>query len=521
MKDLNLSEFTYDFLKEDEEVEKKEMGKYKVVIADDDDEVHRVTKMILKDFSFEDNSLEILDTYSGEETKRILKANPDIAILFLDVVMESSHSGLEVVEYLREELKNTSTRIILRTGQPGEAPEEQVIRDYDINDYRLKTELTVKRLNTTIYSALRSYRDIVKLQKHKKGLEKIIKTSSRLFEHSTLEEFLTSVLVELSNFQKNSPEIMFIREDSLELTNGFVTVKKKNQNTIIAATGKYEKFIGQDVEGIIDLKSVNLWINSKDKSKEIVNNIEQGIIVKSSGASHSNNYIFIEGNNEKFDVELINLFLANYSIALDNYILNNIVNLTQKELVLALAKIVESHFMDSDKHVSRTSEMMYNFALFNNFSFTESELFKAASTMHDLGQIVIDDTMLLKAGKLTKDEFEIVKTHTTQGYRILSKSDSEVLKIAAEIALNHHEKYDGTGYPLGKKNKEIPLNARMFAIIDVFDAMTNDKVYKGACKQEEAIAYLSKEKGKHFDPMLVDCFLDNLDEILKWKGGNI
>jgi len=515
MEKFDLDNFEYDFLKEDDVKEEKFTKTYKVIIADDDEEVHRVTKMILKDFHFENRKLEIIDTYSGEETKKKIKENPDTAILFLDVVMETSHSGLEVVEYLRNELKNYMTRIVLRTGQPGEAPEEKIIRDYDINDYRLKTELTVKRLNTTIYSALRNYRDLSNLEKHKFGLEKIIKTSARLFEHNSFEDFLTSILKELSNFQKANPEIMYIREEVLDLSNGFVTVEKKNKNIIIAATGKFEKYIGQEIETVADLSFINRWINSKPEQVGVVNTVEEGIIVQSNGISHINNYIFIEGSNDTFDLELINLFLSNYSIALDNYILNNMINSTQRELIFALGKIVESHFEESDSHIMRVSEMMYEFALCNNFSYTESEVLKTASTMHDLGNIALKDDLLLKPGKLTDEEFELVKSHTTQGYRILNKSKEEVLKIAAEIALNHHEHYDGTGYPAGKKEREIPLNARMLGIIDVFDAMTHKKIYKEALSKEEAIAYLNRQKEKQFDPILVDLFLNNLNKIVK------
>ena len=197
---------------------------YKIVVADDDEEVHRVTNMILRGFSFEGRSLQIIDTYTGAETISVFQSTPDIAILFLDVVMEKDHSGLEVVKTIREELNNSSTRIILRTGQPGEAPEEEVIRDYDINDYRLKTELTANRLKTTLYSALRNYRDIRKIEKHKTGLEKIIKTTSKIFENNTLKDFLTSILEELSNFQQDNPDILYISGHPAELTHGLVTV---------------------------------------------------------------------------------------------------------------------------------------------------------------------------------------------------------------------------------------------------------------------------------------------------------
>jgi len=515
MKKWDADDLVLDFLEDDiEEEEVVATGYYKVIIADDDDEIHRVTKMILRDFYFEGKKLEFIDTYSGDETMRVLEEHPDTAIVLLDVVMERSHAGLEVVEYLRNVLKNNLTRIVLRTGQPGEAPEEKIIRDFDINDYRLKTELTVKRLNTTLYSALRNYRDLRRLERHRNGLEKIIQTSARLFEHNSLKEFLTSILDELSNFHSEKTDMLYIREGADRESSGFVTMERRNKNTIVAGTGKYESFVGMEIETIPDLNFINRWMHGEKEDGAIIHGVEEGVIIKSNGKSHLSNYIFIEGEKAGFDMELIHIFLANYSIALDNYILNNMVNTTQKEIVFALGEIVDSHFEETGSHVKRISEMMYQFALCNHYSYSECEVVKVASTMHDLGKIAIPDSIIKKPGRLDTDEFETIKTHTTHGYKILSKSDLEVLKIAADIALNHHEKYDGSGYPAGKTGKEISLNARMLSIVDVFDAMTHRRIYKEAAPVEEVLAYINSQKGTHFDPNLVDVFMSNLNVIL-------
>ncbi len=254
--------------------------------------------------------------------------------------------------------------------------------------------------------------------------------------------------------------------------------KSRNKNTIVAATGKYENFVGKEVEAIPDLSFINKWMHNDKDPGAIIHSVDDGVIIQSSGKSHLSNYIYIEGEKSGFDMDLIQLFLSNYSIALDNYILNNMVNTTQKEIVFALGEIVDSHHEETGSHVKRLSEMMYQFCLCNHYSYSESEIVKVASTMHDLGKIAIPDKILKKPGKLDAEEFDVIKSHTTHGYKILSNSDLEVLKIAADIALNHHEKFDGSGYPAGKKGREIPLNARMLSIVDVFDAMTHRRVYK-------------------------------------------
>ncbi|MBI9012827.1 MAG: DUF3369 domain-containing protein [Clostridiales bacterium] len=507
------TDLTFDFLVDEEEVEEEIKEFYKIIIADDDEEIHRVTKVILRYFNFEGKALEFIDTYSGEETKIALKENPDTAIIFLDVVMETSDSGLKVAKYLRDDLENKLTRIVLRTGQPGEAPEEDVIRLYDINDYRLKTELTVKRLHTTLYSSLRNYRDLQTLEKNKRGLEKIIKASASLFEHNTLDDFLVTILNELSNFNYDPIEMLYIREDNSDLSDGMVILEQSSLNKVIAATGKFSHFINQEIEMIGELNFIKQWITNSESSEELIHELDNGFIIESRGKSHSNNYIYIEGKKAGLDFQLINLFLSNFSIALDNYILNNMLQATQKEIVFALAETVESHFEETGSHIKRISEMMYQFSLCKRYSYGECELLKLASTMHDLGKIAIPDKILKKPGKLTEDEFEIMKTHTNHGYRILKNPNLPVIKMAAEIALNHHEKFDGTGYPAGKKGLDIPLNARMMAIVDVFDAMTHKRIYKDAVPVEETIGYINSQRGMHFDPELVDVFMNNLQKI--------
>ena len=162
------------FADDDDENEVDDLGSWKVLIVDDEPEVHAVTKLALNDFSLNGKTLEFISAYSGEEAKAIFNTHSDIAVVLLDVVMETDDAGLKVAEYVRNELDNHFTRIILRTGQPGQAPEKDVIINYDINDYKSKTELTAQKLFTVIIAALRSYRDIIVIEENRRGLEKII-----------------------------------------------------------------------------------------------------------------------------------------------------------------------------------------------------------------------------------------------------------------------------------------------------------------------------------------------------------
>ncbi|MBW2220525.1 MAG: hypothetical protein JRF40_13720, partial [Deltaproteobacteria bacterium] len=140
-----------------EQQESLYLPEWKIIIADDQEEIHTVTKLVLDDFSFEGRKLKFLNAYSGKETKQLVSDNNDIAFILLDVVMETDDAGLEVVRYIREELKNNIVQIVLNTGQPGQVPEHEVITKYAINDYKSKTEFNAKKLITSITSALRAY----------------------------------------------------------------------------------------------------------------------------------------------------------------------------------------------------------------------------------------------------------------------------------------------------------------------------------------------------------------------------
>ncbi len=214
--ELNEKDFELDFLSGESDIKGKEkitLDPYIVVIADDDDEMHQATKLLLKKFLplRVVNSI-FIDTYTGDETIRVLNETTEIAVILLDVVMESKVAGLEVVDYIRKIQENHMIRIILRTGQPGEAPENKVIADYDINDYRLKSELTAQRLFTSMYEALRSYRDIMVLEHSRAALAKMIKMSSNLFSQQSMEDLYTCILDQLLCSKDTQPSAVYFRE---------------------------------------------------------------------------------------------------------------------------------------------------------------------------------------------------------------------------------------------------------------------------------------------------------------------
>ena len=180
------------FAEEDEVEEKPIEASWKILIVDDEIEIHNITKLALKDFTFENKLITFISAYSGKEAKEMLQAHRDIALILLDVVMETEEAGLEVVKYIRDILDNQIVRIILRTGQPGQVPEDVVIVSYDINDYKTKTELTNKKLFTTVVTALRAFRSLTQIEASKSELEKIAAASARFVPR----EFLRFLKIE-------------------------------------------------------------------------------------------------------------------------------------------------------------------------------------------------------------------------------------------------------------------------------------------------------------------------------------
>ena len=171
---------------------------WRVLIVDDDVDVHAVTRLALRNVSFQGRERELYSAYSGREAYEILRTTPDIALVLLDVVMETDGAGLILARRIREELHNSIVRVVLRTGQPGQAPEQRVIIEYDINDYKAKTELTTQKLFTTVISALRAYESLNMLERSRIGLGKILAGATNLYQIHSLREFASGVLNQVS-----------------------------------------------------------------------------------------------------------------------------------------------------------------------------------------------------------------------------------------------------------------------------------------------------------------------------------
>lgn len=489
------------------DVSGQDKEKWKIIIVDDAPEIHQLTRMVLSDFEFDGKCLEFLSAYSEDEAFQVIRDNPDMAIILLDVVMDQDDSGLKIVKYIREELKYHAVRIILRTGQPGQAPERMVITNYDINDYKEKTELTTQKLFTTVMAALRSFRDIMVIENNKIGLEKIIKSSAALFEPQSMGNFASGVLTQLTS-------ILNLHKNALHC-NSFAVTKGPEQIYVLAATGDYSY---RDSENIQDVVPPHVLMSIQDTFREKRSEFfDDHFCCYFQSKTGMENVIYFEGANKlnEWNRYLIEIYCSNVSVAFENIYLNEEVEHTQKEIIFTLGEIAETRSQETGYHVKRVAEYCKLIALGYGLAEEEAELIRLASSMHDVGKVAIPDAILNKPGKLTPVEFETIKLHSKYGYAMLNHSNRQIIKAAAIIAHEHHEKYNGQGYPNGLSGEDIHIYGRITALADVFDALGSDRAYKKAWPLEDILAYFREERGRHFDPLLVDVFFDSLPEILK------
>jgi len=493
------------FAEEGEEVVtvKAEKAPWKVLIVDDEKIVHDSTKIVLKDFMFDGRHVQFFSAYNSQEAKDILENEDDIAVILLDVVMETEDSGLRLVRYIRNELLNHLVRIVLRTGQPGQAPEESVVIEYDINDYKMKTELTLQRLITTILSALRSYKSLSEIERNRTALQKIVEATNMLHQKKSISNFVTCLISQLTSIYSISEHSFYAR--SLEDEKGIIK--------IFVGTGRYAKYSNTDIREIPNSKVSNL-IDLANSEEPFI--IEDGkFIGHHKSINGVDNYVYLEGIHdfEDIDLELFILFSTNISVAFDNIYLSDKLIETQKELIGRLCEVIETRSEETANHVKRVSNVAYFIAKKYGFSDERAELLRMVAPLHDVGKIGIPESILNKPARLTEEEFDFMKRHAIIGNSILKDSGLELLEAGAIVAKEHHERWDGKGYPQGLKGEDIHIYGRMVLIADIFDALSHDRVYKKAWEMSKVIDYFEVNKGKIFDPKLVEIFLEYIDEI--------
>lgn len=477
---------------------------WRVLIVDDDDQVHQITKLALSGFTFQDRKLELISALSGEEAKQILDSADDIAIALVDVVMETEHAGLDLVRHIRGGLNNKLIRLVLRTGQAGQAPEDIVIQEYEIDDYKEKTELTTQKLRTLLYSMLRAYRDLCTIDKQREGLRLVIQASANVQNTTTMKAYAAASLLQATSLLKLDVSAFY----------GVVQPTPEGEEssalTLAATGGDVNAYSECAYDRLPDIVFKRCHDAAKKKQSQ---SYEDAYVFFMADERGVNNLLYININTalSELDKQLLEIYMHNIGLTFENLSLLVDLKETSKELVYNLANAVEARSKETGAHVQRVSLVSEQLAILYGLSEYDTFMIKQASPLHDVGKVAIPDSILHKPGKLTEDEWYIMQKHVEYGVDILSRSKRKLILVAKEIAAYHHEKWDGTGYPNQLSGEDIPISGRITAIADVFDALGAKRSYKKPWPDEKIRKEILSQKGKHFEPVLVDLMLDNWD----------
>jgi len=287
-------------------------GVWNVLVVDDDEEIHSVTRLALSDLVVNEKSLNFIHAYSGIEALKIIESmGSSIAIILLDVVMESDDAGLNVARIMREDMRIMEPRIILRTGQPGYAPEEQVIKDYDINDYKTKTELTRSKLVTTIIASLRSYQQILTINQSRLGLQKIIVSAANLMEEHSVKSFCEGVVTQISS-------LIGLEAGGVVCAKaGSVLDKEDDGVYILGAAGEFAPYINERLDNLHNARIVK-FVNCCLQLKEHIFEKEFSVLYLNSSGYEAAVYLQIGKEINSIDQQLLEVFLSSISIGYEN-----------------------------------------------------------------------------------------------------------------------------------------------------------------------------------------------------------
>ncbi len=485
---------------------KTSLPSWKVLIVDDDDQVHAITKLILSDFEVDGRKLELHSAYSAHEAQSELESKNDFALILLDVVMETDTAGLDLVQWIREDNGNQLIRIILRTGQPGIAPESEVIARYRINDYKAKTELTQLKLFTAVTVALRSYQELLALERSREGFRKIVAASAYLFSNRSWDAFYEGLLLQLTSLLRLDEHSMYLHTDAIALKPEGAGLQ------VLAATGRFHSLKGSLWDAKISDELDRVIRKALELRKGLFES--QFFVEFFTTPEGRQNLVVVEGNSPfgELDRQMLQVFLSNAALANHNLALTLEIENAQKEIMYALGGLVEQRSLETGQHVRRVAELVAWISSQLGFLPVRVETLRLASALHDVGKVAVPDSILGKSGPLSEEERAIMAHHTISGWELL-KNRKGVLAVAAEIARSHHEHWDGSGYPDGLSGESIPLSGRITAAADVFDALFYPRSYKEAWAFEDILTYFEDEKGHKFDPKIVEIMMDNRESL--------
>ena len=451
----------------------------------------------------------LLEQYKevADETNLVSKTDPK------GVITYANEAFIRISGYSREELIGKPHNIVRDSSMPSSAFKDMwsTIK----NGKKWHGKITNRAKNGNTYTVDASVFPIV----DEKG--EIKEYIAIRYDITELERLKSILEEQLDDSNKTVEDKMLLLEQYESAIDKSALLSRTDLNGIITHINEtYSKVTGFSKKELIGHNHERVRVNdvpsyfyeelwSTIKAKKIWNGTIKNL-------SKNNKIIYLETTIVPIldrDNEVVEYMSIQYNVT-DIYNLKQEIVDTQKEVIQTMGAIGESRSKETGNHVKRVAEYSKLLALKYGLKLEEAELLKQASPMHDIGKVGIPDAILNKPAKLNSQEWKVMQTHAELGYEMLKHSDREILKAAAIVAMTHHEKFDGSGYPKGLRGDEIHIYGRITAVADVFDALGSDRVYKKAWKIDEILELLKEEKGKQFDPILIDVFLENIADFL-------
>lgn len=428
--------------------------------------------------------------------------------------MESPDAGLRLVQAARAGLANPSLRILLRTGQPGHAPELDIVRRYEIDAYEVKGTLTAQGLITRVIAALRCCALLRRMERNRAGAEALLRLTAELATQTEPIQFARATLGGLGDvLGDEGPARFFVPALGPR-------APRRIAHWVELAALRVEDRPANEPEGIAEA----LRAGRAPDGGHLLR-------LRAGAGPAAALWLGRPPDPSRVDPQLVELLERKLGALYAHLVGVARLVRTHEATVFALADLGEFRDTDTGAHVKRVAHTSACIAaqLAAVGAFAEeldAELIAAvgmASALHDIGKVSISDSILRKPGRLDPSERRIMEAHAAVGGRILGRAaahvgEPSVLSVAEEIAAGHHEWFDGRGYPRGLRAGEIPLSARITAVADVFDALTHARPYKEPWSEAQALAYIQDLRGQQFDPDVVDAFLIVV-EAPAWRAG--
>ncbi|MFG6448922.1 DUF3369 domain-containing protein [Roseateles sp. BYS180W] len=479
-----------------------------VLIVDDDPTVHQVTELALVGFEFAGRGLNFVNAYGGAEARTLLAQRDDIALVLLDVVMETEHAGLDLARYIREELRNQRMRIVLRTGQPGQAPEEQVIKNYDINDYKEKTELTKRKLTTVFYAALRAYRDLMIIEQSRQALRRSIDAITRVYDSHNLRQFASSVLEQVAHLLGYEAHGLCASRVS-----AYAASHAQGRLKVLAATTQYQGLLDDSEVQELPPKVHAALQRALDQCTGFFEDLRYVGYYRTSAGNESLLYMEFTDLIDAEVRELLEIFCANVAITYESLLMREEIEETQRSTVYIVGEAVQHRAKESGFHVQRVSEIAALLGQALGLPDAEVEQLRQAAPLHDVGKVGVSDSILDKPAVLDAQERQHMQLHAQIGYELLRHSGRSLLQLAATIAHEHHERWDGQGYPRGLAGEQIHVAGRIVALADAFDALMGHRPWRSAWALPQVLEHVRTQAGQQFDPQLCELLLQSQPQL--------